>query len=990
MLALLASIFDREAKNMRVWKSFFIGLVVLVFFTSFLSGVQAREANLIQGISGTLIKDDEILLGDRGDKIVIYENEVGAFLSEFERNYEQWDEMAAGDVNGDGKDEIIHGDRSSDDIYIFTKTGELLGKKDVNFEAGDDIAVGDLNGDGKEEIVFADRGDILKVYDGTFKELSKFTIDFSNEDSIAVGDVDGDGKAEIIFGDHSKNVVTLYDMYGNHVMSFLTDEYFDLTGRDEIVAGDVNLDGLDEIIIATRDNDNGGLSKGIHVFSIRKEGGNYLQYEISYFGIEYEKGDRIAVGDVNRDGVNEIVWGSQNGRIKVYNYIGELLNAPNGFEAKFEYGSGLAVGDIDGNSIIVGPPVQSRMSITNRVIAIVNAPPVDFDVINAPGLFYATYQMGNTRIVSVSVKAVSDASFTYGITTKTNYLVMNKVEESLKTKTRRELEASGESHTTSEVYNIRADMADAVLYVSTEYDVYEFPIVGPAELAVIDGEQQYVMVTVPKGKPNVHLGNYKSEVHEIGDINTYPVHLEELPGYEAKNELFKYTIEAGEVEGGGGFYMRDFYWEKSENSYSVFASADSKYNFPLGPFGSMDLSTHGYYGESKITTHEVSVSNETQVYIDYKARIEDPEKWYNTTAVVYLDKEYGHLVLDFIVPSKGSYYQERDVSPLGFSYREATLSRLYEPVCEMNIISSSNKVPADVSVSIFASSKGGIKNWTLDFGDGILLKNTGNVSATVSHRYIYPGTYTILFEAENLWGRKVNCTQTVRIVQNDLPKVSFTPSRDRAKEGEEIHFTSAVADEDGTIARVEWDFGDGTVSREPNPTHSYSAPGVYTIKLTVEDNESMRNTYLKTIVIEPLNYPPTAEFSFLPHEPKSGEQVSFADESYDKDGSIVSWEWDFGDGSTSTEVEPSHIYTSEGNYTVTLTVRDDKGAEDAKRLTIMVGGTQASPPMETTTTQETSSTLPTQTQTSSATGGICGLGMLTILSLAPLLLRRKK
>lgn len=79
--------------------------------------------------------------------------------------------------------------------------------------------------------------------------------------------------------------------------------------------------------------------------------------------------------------------------------------------------------------------------------------------------------------------------------------------------------------------------------------------------------------------------------------------------------------------------------------------------------------------------------------------------------------------------------------------------------------------------------------------------------------------------------------------------------------------------------------------------------------------------------MEPLtNLAPTASFSYSPTYPKELETITFTDESLDSDGSIVSWDWDFGNGDTSTAQNPTYDYVDEGYYTVSLTVEDDDGA----------------------------------------------------------------
>lgn len=70
--------------------------------------------------------------------------------------------------------------------------------------------------------------------------------------------------------------------------------------------------------------------------------------------------------------------------------------------------------------------------------------------------------------------------------------------------------------------------------------------------------------------------------------------------------------------------------------------------------------------------------------------------------------------------------------------------------------------------------------------------------------------------------------------------------------------------------------------------------------------------------------PPTASFSFSPTAPQPGAEVSFSDEST---GGPTSWTWDFGDGETSAEQNPSHIYTTAGSKTVTLVVSNASGSD---------------------------------------------------------------
>jgi PKD repeat protein len=93
------------------------------------------------------------------------------------------------------------------------------------------------------------------------------------------------------------------------------------------------------------------------------------------------------------------------------------------------------------------------------------------------------------------------------------------------------------------------------------------------------------------------------------------------------------------------------------------------------------------------------------------------------------------------------------------------------------------------------------------------------------------------------------------------------------------------------------------------------------------------------------NQPPTAAYTFSPTNPTAGQSVSFnGSGSSDPDGTIVQWQWSFGDGQSATGQFVNHSYGSSGTYTITLTVRDDDGATDSETQQISVGGAPNQPP----------------------------------------------
>jgi hypothetical protein len=156
-----------------------------------------------------------------------------------------------------------------------------------------------------------------------------------------------------------------------------------------------------------------------------------------------------------------------------------------------------------------------------------------------------------------------------------------------------------------------------------------------------------------------------------------------------------------------------------------------------------------------------------------------------------------------------------------------------------------------------------------------------------------------------------------------------------------INGTTAPGYKDAKITRIHWDWGDGFSEDHSFPaSHTYRKPGTYTITVTVYQSDGLSTTKTLTLKVEAESSRLIVDFSYSPPLPLAGEAVSFIDKSYDPDGNIVLWHWDFGDGATSSDRNPTHVYISPGNYTVTLTVRDNKGAEKRIVKTIQVEAVQ--------------------------------------------------
>jgi PKD repeat protein len=167
---------------------------------------------------------------------------------------------------------------------------------------------------------------------------------------------------------------------------------------------------------------------------------------------------------------------------------------------------------------------------------------------------------------------------------------------------------------------------------------------------------------------------------------------------------------------------------------------------------------------------------------------------------------------------------------------------------------------------------------------------------------------------------------------NQPPTAAFTADCDEL----ECDFDNDSDDPDGRIVSYAWNFGDGGTSDDRNPDHEYGASGTFTVTLTVTDDDGASGSTTQQVTVAaspPPNQSPTASFT----ESCSDLACSFNSAgSSDPDGSIVGYSWTFGDGTTSTEANPSHTYSAGGTYRVTLQVRDDDNATDEEDRQVAV------------------------------------------------------
>ena len=204
--------------------------------------------------------------------------------------------------------------------------------------------------------------------------------------------------------------------------------------------------------------------------------------------------------------------------------------------------------------------------------------------------------------------------------------------------------------------------------------------------------------------------------------------------------------------------------------------------------------------------------------------------------------------------------------------------------------------------------------WT--FGDG-----STSGATNPNHEYATEGTYEVCLTIYTSDSCSSTYCETVFIgggIDTGFCNADF----DADVTGTFVEFTNNSTGGFADIIAYSWDFGDGSTSTAENPNHTFDATGLYYVCLTIFTNDSCESTYCdfvsiitvedSTLCAAAFNY----DFGITPWA------IFTTNESY-TGGATASYFWDFGDGSTSTDFEPTHEYTAGGSYTICLTITTD-------------------------------------------------------------------
>lgn len=237
--------------------------------------------------------------------------------------------------------------------------------------------------------------------------------------------------------------------------------------------------------------------------------------------------------------------------------------------------------------------------------------------------------------------------------------------------------------------------------------------------------------------------------------------------------------------------------------------------------------------------------------------------------------------------------------------------------------------PVPFTVSFTDLSTGNPTSWYWDFGDG-----NSSYEQNPTYEYTIPGDYTVRLLVANSVGTSEFYSGYVYAQPPNTtvpPIASFEVASSQEYTPKLVTFTDTSQNNPTSWS---WDFGNGQVSTEQNPTVLFDEPQQlpYTVSLSASNSAgvSYANKQFSAWGGPDWGIVPVPDFVAEPTSGPSPLTVTFTDTTY---GRPTGWAWDFGDGSTSSEQNPTHTYSDIGNYTVSLTASNVFGASPVPATT---------------------------------------------------------
>lgn len=207
-----------------------------------------------------------------------------------------------------------------------------------------------------------------------------------------------------------------------------------------------------------------------------------------------------------------------------------------------------------------------------------------------------------------------------------------------------------------------------------------------------------------------------------------------------------------------------------------------------------------------------------------------------------------------------------------------------------------------------------VDTWTWNFGDG----SGSSAVQNPSYTYAADGVYQVQLDVETQYG----CTSTItkNVLVNPTPLIAISGIDTCLND--QTTFTNTSTPQDATITSWDWDFADGNVASGPTAVHTYLLNGIYNVSLTATTDSGCVASGTTQVEVFPN---PQPAFDMVFAEGCTPHQVQFVNQSTLASGFIAGYEWDLGDGTTSTAGSPQYTYVDSGYYDITLSVTSAEG-----------------------------------------------------------------
>jgi gliding motility-associated-like protein len=367
------------------------------------------------------------------------------------------------------------------------------------------------------------------------------------------------------------------------------------------------------------------------------------------------------------------------------------------------------------------------------------------------------------------------------------------------------------------------------------------------------------------------------------------------------------------------------------NVWTSAANATNQYAF-------VNLATETHYKaivKNGVCTADTSAAAVVGVFLLPDVRFNDPSACLGTTMQFNEDVSKPYEA-DNALSSYLWNFDDGTASAERFPVKTYTDARVYN--VKLTVTTSKNcSASLTKSITVYHNPIADFSAANVCFGDSVRFRdasvsNSGNIlqyywtfgdmeSAAVAnpaHRYAVAQTYTAGLSVTTEYSCIHHISKIIQIYNN--PVADFRA--DSVCVGNATLFTDYSTAEEGMFAKFNWTFGDASVSVLQHPLHRFSAPQNYTTMLQVETDKGCRDSITHEIVVYPL---PIAAFDIV--NACDGMPVQFINQSAIDAGVITAFRWNFGDGATSTDVNPAKLYFNAAIYNVELLAISDRMCE---------------------------------------------------------------